>query len=198
MFSLSWLYSQGTDRQPDYPQAVYWYEKAADAGIDAAMNNLGELYAQGLGVERDLDKAMELYRRASERGNAMAYYNMGWYMEQAGELDEALRHYRKAADGNDDSAWWALGRFYENGVCVPQDERQAHSCYARGESLGSVKCKMRLARCKLLGIGTRKAKKQGLALCRTALEEAMNSEEKEDYGYAAEVALLERTIAENE
>ena len=84
MFSLGWLYSQGTDLQPDYPQAVYWYEKAADAGIDAAMNNLGELYAQGLGVERDLDKAMELYRRASERGNAMAYYNMGWYMEQAG------------------------------------------------------------------------------------------------------------------
>ncbi len=95
----------------------------------------------------------------------MAYYNMGWYMEQAGELDEALRHYRKAADGNDDSAWWALGRFYENGVCVPQDERQAHSCYARGESLGSVKCKDALARCKLLGIGTRKAKETGPLPC---------------------------------
>ena len=128
----------------------------------------------------------------------MADYNMGWHLEQAGHVAEAYVHYRKAAEGNDNSAWWALGRFYENGIGVERDAKEARRCYETGEKLGSVKCKMRLARCKLLGIGGRRAKKQGLDLCRRALELAGESREKEDYGYETEVALLRRTIAENE
>lgn len=162
------------------------------------MNSLGECYAMGRGVPRDLETAMEWYRRAAELGEAMADYNMGWHLEQAGKLSEAYAHYRKAADGNDDSAWWALGRFYENGVVVAQDGKEARRCYETGEKLGSVKCKMRLARCKLLGIGGRREKKAGLDLCRQALELAKESSEKEDYGYEAEMNLLRRTIAENE
>ena len=91
-----------------------------------------------------------------------------------------------------------LGRFYENGVVVAQDGKEARRCYETGEKLGSVKCKMRLARCKLLGIGDRREKKAGLDLCRQALELAKESSEKEDYGYEAEMNLLRRTIAENE
>ena len=89
-------------------------------------------------------------------------------------------------------------RFYENGVVVAQDGKEARRCYETGEKLGSVKCKMRLARCKLLGIGGRREKKAGLDLCRQALELAKESSEKEDYGYEAEMNLLRRTIAENE
>ena len=81
---------------------------------------------------------------------------------------------------------------------MKRDAKEARHCYETGEKLGSVKCKMRLARCKLLGIGTRRAKKQGLDLCRQALELAQESSEKEDYGYESEVDLLRRTIAENE
>ena len=170
----------------------------AEQNHPAAMNSLGECYAMGRGVPRDLETAMEWYRRAAELGEAMADYNMGWHLEQAGKLSEAYAHYRKAADGNDDSAWWALGRFYENGVVVAQDGKEARRCYETGEKLGSVKCKMRLARCKLLGIGGRREKKAGLDLCRQALELAKESSEKEDYGYEAEMNLLRRTIAENE
>ena len=43
----------------------------------------------------------------------------------------------------------------------------------------------------------KQAKKQGLDLCRAALQLAYKSDEKEDYGYEAEVALLEKIIAEN-
>ena len=91
-----------------------------------------------------------------------------------------------------------MGRFYENGVVVAQDGKEARRCYETGEKLGNVKCKMRLARCKLLGIGGRRAKNAGLDLCRQALELAKESSEKEDYGYEAEMNLLRRTIAENE
>ena len=184
--------------EQDMKKAICWYERAAEQNHPAAMNSLGECYAMGRGVPRDLETAMEWYRRAAELGEAMADYNMGWHLEQAGKLSEAYAHYRKAADGNDDSAWWALGRFYENGVVVAQDGKEARRCYETGEKLGSVKCKMRLARCKLLGIGGRREKKAGLDLCRQALELAKESSEKEDYGYEAEMNLLRRTIAENE
>ena len=133
----------------------------------------------------------------SPRGGAGRSHG-GLQHGMAGKLSEAYAHYRKAADGNDDSAWWALGRFYENGVVVAQDGKEARRCYETGEKLGSVKCKMRLARCKLLGIGGRREKKAGLDLCRQALELAKESSEKEDYGYEAEMNLLRRTIAENE
>ena len=198
MHNLGWHYDHGEGVEQDMKKAICWYERAAEQNHPAAMNSLGECYAMGLGVPRDLETAMEWYRRAAELGEAMADYNMGWHLEQAGKLSEAYAHYRKAADGNDDSAWWALGRFYENGVVVAQDGKEARRCYETGEKLGSVKCKMRLARCKLLGIGGRRAKKAGLDLCRQALELAKESSEKEDYGYEAEMNLLRRTIAENE
>ena len=198
MHELGWHYDHGEGVEQDMKKAICWYERAAEQNHPAAMNSLGECYAMGLGVPRDLETAMEWYRRAAELGEAMADYNMGWHLEQAGKLSEAYAHYRKAADGNDDSAWWALGRFYENGVVVAQDGKEARRCYETGEKLGSVKCKMRLARCKLLGIGGRRAKKAGLDLCRQALELAKESSEKEDYGYEAEMNLLRRTIAENE
>ena len=198
MHNLGWHYDHGEGVEQDMKKAICWYERAAEQNHPAAMNSLGECYAMGRGVPRDLETAMEWYRRAAELGEAMADYNMGWHLEQAGKLSEAYAHYRKAADGNDDSAWWALGRFYENGVVVAQDGKEARRCYETGEKLGSVKCKMRLARCKLLGIGGRRAKKAGLDLCRQALELAKESSEKEDYGYEAEMNLLRRTIAENE
>ena len=198
MHDLGWLYDHGEGVEQDMKKAICWYERAAEQNHPAAMNSLGECYAMGRGVPRDLETAMEWYRRAAELGEAMADYNMGWHLEQAGKLSEAYAHYRKAADGNDDSAWWALERFYENGVVVAQDGKEARRCYETGEKLGSVKCKMRLARCKLLGIGDRREKKAGLDLCRQALELAKESSEKEDYGYEAEMNLLRRTIAENE
>ena len=198
MHALGWHYDHGEGVEQDMKKAICWYERAAEQNHPAAMNSLGECYAMGRGVPRDLETAMEWYRRAAELGEAMADYNMGWHLEQAGKLSEAYAHYRKAADGNDDSAWWALGRFYENGVVVAQDGKEARRCYETGEKLGSVKCKMRLVRCKLLGIGGRRAKNAGLDLCRQALELAKESSEKEDYGYEAEMNLLRRTIAENE
>lgn len=198
MYNLGWHYYNGVGVAQDDQQAVYWYQKAADAGHSDAMNNLGECYAHGRGVARDLDRAMALYQKAAECGNIVAEFNLGWHLEQMGRMDEAYRYYRIAADGGEESAWWALGRFYEAGDVVERDEKEAFRCYEKGRDLGSVKCAMRIGRCKLLGIGTRKAKKHGLELCRSALEQARTSDEKEDYGYEAEVALLEKTILENE
>ena len=66
------------------------YDRGAEAGSTACMNNLAELLAKGDGVPQDLEQAMEWYRRAAELDDECAWYNLGWYHEQAGELDQAL------------------------------------------------------------------------------------------------------------
>ena len=57
---------------PDYASAADWFEKAADAGLPAAMINLGNMHAQGLllaesasedAKERGRERARELYTR---------------------------------------------------------------------------------------------------------------------------------------
>ena len=65
------IYESGLGVEPDYHQAVFWYQKAAAQGDSRAMINLGTLYEAGRGVERDMTVAMNWYRQASgiEQGN---------------------------------------------------------------------------------------------------------------------------------
>ncbi len=51
---------------------VTLYQKAADAGIAMAMNNLGWLYHNGWGVAQDYGKARERYQKAADAGLAKA------------------------------------------------------------------------------------------------------------------------------
>ena len=198
MNRLGAFYAAGRATAADPVRAAELFRAAAEQGSGEALLNLAGCYEYGKGVQQDARKAMELYRQSAEKGNAAADYNMGRWLESQGDMEQAYRHYCRAAKRNDTSAWWALGRFYETGLYVQQDAREAHRCYEKGEALGSLKCRMRLARCKLLGIGTRRAKKRGLELCRSALEQARESAEREEWGGETEIALLERTIRENE
>jgi TPR repeat protein len=58
-------------------QAVSWYQKAAEKGLDIALWRLGDLYAQGVGVSKDINKAIELKTKAAEQGNFLFQYMMG-------------------------------------------------------------------------------------------------------------------------
>jgi TPR repeat protein len=49
-----------------------WYRRAADAGNDAAMYNIGALWEAGLGVPEDREQAIAWYRKAATAGNEPA------------------------------------------------------------------------------------------------------------------------------
>ena len=126
----------------------------------------------------------------------MADYNMGWHLEQAGKLSEAYAHYRKAADGNDDdSASVGVGAFYENGVVVAQDGKEARRCYETGEKLGECEMQNALGALQALGIGGRRAKKP-VWIYAVRRWNWQRRQRKEDYGYEARNESLRRTIAE--
>lgn len=54
---------------PDYSQAVYYFQQAADQGWASAQHSLGVYYYQGLGVEaQDINKAVYYIRLAAAQG----------------------------------------------------------------------------------------------------------------------------------
>jgi TPR repeat protein len=80
------IYERGLGVQPDYQQAVLWYQKAAEQKYSRALFNLGTLYEQGLGVDQDKLKALNLYRQSWGLKEDNLMYQSAAYQQQ-----EALR-----------------------------------------------------------------------------------------------------------
>ena len=73
----------------DYAQARHWFQKAAAAGSNAAMHNLGAMYEHGHGVAQDCAQARGWYRRAAEASNAPAaerLYRLAARLPQTGNF----------------------------------------------------------------------------------------------------------------
>jgi hypothetical protein len=71
MFDLGSWYEDSEHQ--DYAKAREWYQKAADAGYAAAMNNLGLLYEKDRGEPRDYAKAREWYQKAADAGHGSSF-----------------------------------------------------------------------------------------------------------------------------
>lgn len=52
------FYYDGLDGEVDYQKAKMWYEKSAQQGVAAAVNNLAVLYEKGEGVQQDEEKPL--------------------------------------------------------------------------------------------------------------------------------------------
>ena len=89
MKELAMLYLDGDDDQeiePDAEKAVYWFQKAAEAGDEEAMFNLGLHYAKGHGTERDFQLAAEWMDKAAEAGDEDAENCAAQYREIAASI----------------------------------------------------------------------------------------------------------------
>ena len=90
--------------EPDGEKAVYWFEKAANAGNSDAMFNTGLHYAKGFGVERNFEKSLYWMKKADENGDEDAEN----YIIR---LTEAINA-EKTADTGDAKAQAVLAEFY--------------------------------------------------------------------------------------
>ena len=75
MSLLGWMYASDPEHA-DFVKAVAYYRPAAEAGDQAAQNNLGELYETGRGVSPDAAQAFNWYARAAKAGFAPAQLNL--------------------------------------------------------------------------------------------------------------------------
>ena len=55
--NIGYMYKRGEGVKPDPVKAVYWWSKAANAGIPDAQNNVGVCFANGFGVVQSWDEA---------------------------------------------------------------------------------------------------------------------------------------------
>lgn len=139
----------GDAKEATLKKALALFASAAAAGDAEAINQLGIMHEDGLvadedngvghdkEVSRGLSEARRLYARAAALGHDRATNNLGFACAAAGEHAEAARHFRSAAlvHGDADAAH-NLGNFYETGVGVEKDVREAARLYAEAAAKG--------------------------------------------------------------
>jgi serine/threonine protein kinase len=85
----------------DYPEALRWLRKAAEAGNSAGMVDLGGMYLLGNGVEEDFETAARWFEKGAAAGNPAAMYDLGAMYENGQGIvedhDRAKQLFSKAA-----------------------------------------------------------------------------------------------------
>ena len=147
---LGFLYAQGIEGRPDYAKAVEWYQKAADAGSNAAMYLLAVMSIEGLGTEQDYAAALRWAQKMADSGDGSGYMLLGLLHESGSGVPQdnttAVQHYGYATrEARDIGARYRLGMLNLEGKGVPKNPVRAmewlesaasqgdrHACYQLG------------------------------------------------------------------
>lgn len=127
-------YIKGTGVPQNYSQAVYWFRKAADQGLEDSQFSMGLCYEDGRGVTQNLEQAVYWYTKAAEQGHAQAQYHLArmyygrkrypkdnkkcvyWLRKSAEQgYGDAQYLYGLLLDGSEDQIYW-LTKAAEQGV----------------------------------------------------------------------------------
>jgi TPR repeat protein len=119
--NLGAAFDHGLAGQPIDPvQAVYWYRRAAEAGIAEAQFNLAHCLATGTGTPRDDAAALRWLLRAATQGLVDAQFLAGVMLAEgvgtAADRTAALLWLRRAAGGGHADAVELLERMHEEGT----------------------------------------------------------------------------------
>jgi TPR repeat protein len=115
--------------EPDYAQALRYYELAAAQGNLHAIETLGLMHGKGLGTEKNSTKSLELMRRAADAGSLTALSQIA-YMLYNGEGVEvnktlALEIYVQAASKGHMESIVNAGILYMSDEGIPPDYNKA-------------------------------------------------------------------------
>lgn len=163
-FELGNCYGTPEGTALDVPEAIKWFRKAAERGHMEAQYRLGKLYQAGVGMNKSETEAAFWFEKASEQGHRDAPYQCGvcyfnptdhkfdelensFYRELArSSVEKALPWYEKAADFGSKAACYNVGLFYEYGLGVNRDYKEAAKWFQKAGSVG----KNELEICELL------------------------------------------------
>ena len=140
--------------------AFFWYQKSANNGNTAAMNNLANMYYHGQATKRDYKKAYDLYFKAASLGDhiaqfnlAMMYYN-GEYVKQS--YKEAITWLSFSAQYGYPLAQVRLGNFYKEGAIVEKDYKKALYWYYEAAKQNDGSGQYSMGICYFYGYGVEK------------------------------------------
>lgn len=136
---------RGAGLVQDTQAAIEWYEFAAEGGLAAAQNNLGQLLLQRHNRSRaDTAAAIDWLQAAAEQGSAAALYNLGVCHElglsgQGPDVAAAQACYQQAGGGK---ALLRLGRLY----LQQQQGAAARAAFKAAAEAGSAEALLQLAK----------------------------------------------------
>jgi len=140
---LGQLYLDGHGVPRDAAEALYWFQRAAHAGVPMAMNMLGRCFDNGWGTPVDYPLAAVWYRRAADAGLDWGVYNMAQMLfhgrGMAANRAEALRWFERAVAMGHARAMHFLGQFHEYGWEVKADPQRAFALYRRSAEGGDYR-----------------------------------------------------------
>lgn len=110
---------RGLDKDMD--EALRWWRKAAEQGIQDAYCRIGECYGEGNGVLRNAYTAVEYFKKAADKGHSYAQYSLASVYLLMGLTEEAAKYFEKAAEQGNAEAQFNLARMYYFGNGVKQD-----------------------------------------------------------------------------
>ena len=134
-----------------YEQAIYWWQKAADAGDSGAQFNLAICYFYGDGVVKDIEKAVYWWQKAADAGNSAAQKNLaicyfnGYGVEK--DVEKAVYWWQKAADAGNSAAQVSLALRYIKGDGVEKDVEKAVYWWQKAANAGNSGAEYMLELC---------------------------------------------------
>ena len=132
-----------------YEQAIYWFQKAADAGNSAAQKNLAICYFNGYGVEKDVEKAIYWWQKAADAGNSTAQNSLAYrYFAGDGvekDVEKAVHWCQKAADAGYSAAQYRLAFCFLKGDGVEKDVEKAVYWWQKAADAGDSDAQNSLA-----------------------------------------------------
>lgn len=148
---LGQVYMFGVENiQENDEEAMKWFKIAADMQNSDACLYIAHMYDQGKGVTKDLNEAMRWYKKCVDFGDCTGLFmgsenpNMGLASCSIGSLydefekssdypknmNEAYKWYNISVKNGNKLSYFNLGRFYENGVIVKKDLKEAFRLYS--------------------------------------------------------------------
>ncbi|WP_165452256.1 tetratricopeptide repeat protein [Paenibacillus thalictri] len=142
-FYLDRMFGSDGEIAEDYRQYEQWYRQAVELGDPEAMRNLGLFYMAENEERKDyttavywLEQAVKLGDEKSIREVVEGYYLAAEDYGSWSKLDLAFPYYIKAAESGHIAAQTMVGHFYERGIAVPQNEKQAARWYGQSAKQG--------------------------------------------------------------
>ena len=121
-FNLGVMYLEGKGVAQNREQALFWFNRAAEAGHVEAQYNLGHLFFEDRDNPESLNRAIAWWKRAAEQGFGIAQYNYG-----------RILYFGMGLEKNIEEAKYWMEESAESGLDVATQFIEAHA-----EELGLV------------------------------------------------------------
>ncbi|OJJ19963.1 hypothetical protein BKI52_15915 [marine bacterium AO1-C] len=157
------LFNEANNFEPQYGQALHWYEVGAELREVEAIEMAGHYYRMGLGTTANPEKALQYIQQGLEwfdssfsKTELALCYETGFGVAQ--DYAKALEMYLSACEANYAYACYQAGLYYRDGIHNGQNPEfdKSFAAFSKAANLGYKLAEYEVAKATFYGEGTEK------------------------------------------